>query len=365
MEVGFVEAVEALVIGASSLDGELLSGEDAARLAGVAAKGERVCAAAKVLLARRASACGSWRGSGHRCAGEWLGHMSGTSTATAQALLGTAERVAEQPEVEEALKAGELSSVQAEKISKAADADPSAAARLVEEAKRESLAALRRSCQEVEASARSVEDDRARAKRIHAGRYVKTWIDDEGAGRLEARLTPEGLARVEAALSPFETGVIDAARRDGRREPFAAYSADALVALAAAAAGRTSSDGDRPGVGPAAQIIVRVDHAALVRGSTAAGEMCEIDGVGPVPVATVRDMFGDAAVDLVVADSVDICSVIHFGREATTAQRTALMLRDPVCVVPQCSVSHGLEIDHVDPWRLTFTTRLDHLARLC
>ncbi|MGH9094340.1 MAG: hypothetical protein ACRDXE_04205, partial [Acidimicrobiales bacterium] len=67
MEVGFVEAVELVVTAALTLDADLLCGEDAARLAGVAAKGERVCAAAKVLLARRAGECGSWRGSGHRC----------------------------------------------------------------------------------------------------------------------------------------------------------------------------------------------------------------------------------------------------------------------------------------------------------
>ncbi|MGH9094332.1 MAG: hypothetical protein ACRDXE_04155, partial [Acidimicrobiales bacterium] len=67
MPVGFVETVNALVSAADALDPAVLSGEDAARLAGVAAKGERVCAAAKVLLARRAGECGSWRGSGHRC----------------------------------------------------------------------------------------------------------------------------------------------------------------------------------------------------------------------------------------------------------------------------------------------------------
>ncbi|MGH9094275.1 MAG: hypothetical protein ACRDXE_03860, partial [Acidimicrobiales bacterium] len=144
----------------------------------------------------------------------------------------TAQRTATQPDVEEALKAGELSPAQAARISKAVDADPDAAAGLVRQAQEESLAGLRRSCQEVEAAARSVEEDRERARRIHAGRYVKTWLDDDGAGRLEARLTPEGLARLEAALSPFETAVIDAARREGRREPFAAYRADALVELA-------------------------------------------------------------------------------------------------------------------------------------
>ena len=33
-----------------------------------------------------------------------------------------------------------------------------------------------------------------------------------------------------------------------------------------------------------------IDHTALIRGHTEPGEKCEIAGVGPVPVATVKAM---------------------------------------------------------------------------
>jgi hypothetical protein len=55
----------------------------------------------------------------------------------------------------------------------------------------------------------------------------------------------------------------------------------------------------------------------------------------------------------------------HLGRRPTAHQRTALVVRDPECVVPGCHVRVGLEIDHVDPWCATRVTKLDRLARLC
>jgi hypothetical protein len=124
---------------------------------------------------------------------------------------------------------------------------------------------------------------------------------------------------------------------------------------------RTPGDGmHRP-----AQVIVRIDHAALVRGYRHADECCEIDGIGLVPVATVRAMTADAYLAAVVTDGTDIRSVVHLGRTPTALQRTALIARDPECVVPGCHVRHGLEIDHVEEWAATKITRIDSLARLC
>jgi hypothetical protein len=112
-------------------------------------------------------------------------------------------------------------------------------------------------------------------------------------------------------------------------------------------------------------VIVRIDHAALVRGWRRAEECCEIDGIGLVPVATVRAMMSDAFLAAVVTDGVDIRSVAHLGRAVTARQRTALIARDPKCVIPGCNVRRGLEIDHVDDWAATRVTRVDSLARLC
>lgn len=102
-----------------------------------------------------------------------------------------------------------------------------------------------------------------------------------------------------------------------------------------------------------------------MRGYTEGGETCVIDGVGPVPVATVRAMAADAFLAAVVTDGHDIRTVAHRGRQATARQRTALAVRDPECVVPGCHVRVGLEIDHVTGWTVTHVTTIDDLARLC
>lgn len=359
VEVELREAVEAL-------DVDRLSGGDAERLAGMFNSIERMAAAGKALAAARAATCGAWKRNGHRSAADWLGRMSGVGKHQAQRTLEAAERVAGQPDVDEAWRAGRLSPVQAEEISAAAAHAPEEAATLVEQAGSESLGGLRDACRNVRATAESAEDEHARYRRIHAGRYVRAWTDADGAGHLNARLTPDAYATVCSALGPFEDRVFEEARRAGRRGPFEAYAADALLAMAGATlSGDASSSGSSGGPARPTTVIVRVDHSAFVRGHAAAGESCEIDGVGPIPVSTARAMSADAFLAAVVHDGIDISSVVHFGRQPTSHQRSALLVRDPTCVVPGCGISTGLEIDHVDPWALTHTTRLDRIARLC
>ncbi len=412
-----------LIVGA--LDVDVLSGDEAERLARSFAVIERLAAAGKALAAGRAAGCGVWKRSGERSAADWLARLSGTTKGQAQRTLDTAGRVADQPEVAVALRAGRLSWQQAEEIAAAAADVPERSAELVDAAGRETMRGLRDVCRRARAGcAGDAEEERARYRRIHDGRYLRSWVDSDGAGRFEARLTPDAYATVCSALAPFEDRVFDQARRSGRRASFEAYGADALVAMArhasstagdarlrAAApvasdppdgdppdgdppggdppgvppdvggpppAGGDPPDGDPPGgdrpggdptggggVGPPVTVIVRVDHSALVRGYVMPGEVCEIDGVGPIPAVTARAMAADAFLAAVVTDGVDIRSVAHLGRSPTSAQRTALCVRDPVCVVSGCAVSAGLEIDHVDPWALTHVTRLDGLARLC
>ena len=93
--------------------------------------------------------------------------------------------------------------------------------------------------------------------------------------------------------------------------------------------------------------------------------MCEIAGVGPIPVATARELARDAFLTAVVTDGVDIRTVAHLGRAATAHQRTALEARGMHCAVPGCGTTNGLEIDHVDGWAITRRTHIDQLDWLC
>ena len=112
---------------------------------------------------------------------------------------------------------------------------------------------------------------------------------------------------------------------------------------------------------------MRIDWPALVRGYTMSGEICEITGLGPVPVAAVRDMIdsGDPFLAAVVTKGVDVASVIHLGRRATATQMTALEWLSPKCSNLGCNNTARLEIDHVRDWAATHVTRLAHLAPLC
>lgn len=179
---------------------------------------------------------------------------------------------------------------------------------------------------------------------------------------MELRSTVEVGGEILAALEPYRERIFAQARAHGRREPYEAYAADALLALARSAA-NSASEAD--GSAPRATVHVRVDHAALVRGHVEAGETCEIPGVGPIPAATARTMAADAIVYGILTKGVEVTRVAHLGRRPTAAQRRALEARDPTCVVPGCEAREQLEIDHVTGWALTRTTKLDDRARLC
>ena len=149
---------------------------------------------------------------------------------------------------------------------------------------------------------------------------------------------------------------------------WAGTTTDTSTTTTEPAPGASPSDTAAPGSQRSrtgAKVIVRIDHTALVRGHTIPGEVCEIAGVGPIPVATAREIARDAFLTAVVTDGVDIRSVAHLGRAATAHQRTALEARGIHCAVPGCGTTNGLEIDHVDGWAITRRTQLDQLDWLC
>ncbi len=421
--VGIVDSLAAFV---ADLDTGAFSGRDAARLTELFVRGQRLCATGMAMAARRASECSAPERAGARSPEEWLAALSGTDLRSAQATLSTAEQMATTPELGDACRKGELSTDQAAEIADATKSDPSSTNRLIHQAKNRTLKGLREDCRAVRHQARSRQDDQTRLAVIHRNRYFRTWIDRDGTGRGSFSMTPDKLARLRAWMHPYQKAAFDRARQAGIREEPDRYALDALMDMAEAAsqcgaefphvphtaAGRSGCDptdptAEAPGcadgpnlfaaamsegtpdapssatstsaaseaisgperrarrVGPPAMVIAVVDHAALLRGYPEPGERSVIDGIGPVPVSTIEEMMRDAFLAAVVKDGVDIRSVVHLGREPTAAQRTALIGRDPTCVVPGCDVTEGLEIDHVTGWVPTYHTTLDELGRMC
>jgi hypothetical protein len=114
-------------------------------------------------------------------------------------------------------------------------------------------------------------------------------------------------------------------------------------------------------------VIVRADLAALDRGHVEPGELCEIAGHGPVPIADVWDMIdGGAFIAGILTRGTDIVALRHLGRRPTALQRTVLEWETAgTCAVEGCTNAVRIEIDHVDPWARTHTTDIDQLAGLC
>ena len=219
---------------------------------------------------------------------------------------------------------------------------------LVDGAAKDTMRQLKERCLRAKAEGRSSADAARAHEAIRQARRCRTWTDTDGAFRLDALLTPDAGAQLLASLTKESDRFFKEARTAGLFEPTQAYAADASVALvtgrtdgndptdrgsppqprssdrdaaqseadsAGPAAPASSADPAEPagsrhassscGAGwppahirgrsrltPSATVHLRVDLDALRRGSVAEGDICEIPGVGPVPIETARSLMG-------------------------------------------------------------------------
>ncbi len=208
-------------------------------------------------------------------------------------------------------------------------------------------------------------DEASRHKRIHKNRSLKTWTDQDGAFNLKALMTVANGALVMAALKPFQDEIFKASRKSGAHERPEAYAADALMALCDKSTTKQSSESGGKTTLPNVVMNIRVDIDALKRGRTENGEVCEIAGVGPIPVATATAYLGEAFLKLLILDGTDIRTIAHMGRALPAKLRTAVEERDRLCQVPTCDMTMGLEIDHIVPFAEGGPASLENLVRLC
>ncbi len=369
----------------AGLDAELLAGAEAAGMARRFASFKSRCEAIEGRLARRVAATRYFEAEGYRSPESWLAGETGESTAAARTALLTARACDQLAGLEAAFLGGLLSGPKAAEVARGGLADPSAETALLDVARTGSLQDLRAKADEVEAAARSREDDERRYARVRANRHLRTWLDADGSFRGGFALTPDDGALLMAVLANEADHLFDLGRRLGRPERREAYLADALVAVAsgmvAGPAGKGSTgggcrpDGDDAGTGaappgagrrvPDRTILLRIDLEALVRGSLARGEECSIDGVGPVPLSVVERYLDTAGLRLVITEGHDVHSIVKFSRVIPKALQTALEFRDRTCVVPGCSSTFHLEADHIVEVNRGGPTSLANLCRLC
>jgi hypothetical protein len=374
-------AVEAIASFVAGFEPERYSVSDAASLVALFEHGKRLCAAGETLSASRAAEGNAHHLSGHRTPDEWLSSVTGSSKGEAMGILKVGEALSSQPAVEEALRGGKLTSSQANLVTDAVKVNPNCEQDLVKKAERDTLSQLKERCLRAKAEGRSANDAARHRKALHDNRRCRTYTDAEGAFCLEAHLTPEVGAAVLAALDPQADRFFKEARRAGRFEAVDAYRADALSALITGS-GVPGQRMDEPSgdLSPATadtssergpsnlnvSMHVRVDLEALRRGSVMPGEICEIPGVGPVSVEWAREQLGTALCDVVITDGVDVSTVVRLGRYIPAPLMTAILERDPQCVVPGCNKRLGLEFDH---WQVSYAEggemSYDNIARLC
>ena len=193
---------------------------------------------------------------------------------------------------------------------------------------------------------------------------MRHWTDPDGAGRIAVRGPVTDIARVMAALEPFERAIFDSARNVDLRERSEAYAFDALVAMADA----SHSGADNAHTKKAATSyagVIRIDHDALVRGHTEPGELCELAGVGPVPVHEASRLLDDAFLKAVVVKGTDVLTVSHLGRVIPAHLRTAIEELYQECCIEGCHEQRHLEIDHNIPIEAGGRTELANLSRPC
>jgi len=216
---------------------------DTLRVFSVAESISRSVSALKMKAARRVEQSKIHEDEGHRSAGEYIAGIIGQPVAKSAETLDLARALEAHPVILAAFNKGRLSESQARQIASAADVDPTIARELIQIAIKKSFGELRAACQRVRSKKQTGEDAEDRYEQMRKRRCLRTWIDAEGYGRLEATLMADSLGVIRSALKPFEEQVRDQHRKSDDYQSHAVYAADALVAMAIASAADSGATG--------------------------------------------------------------------------------------------------------------------------
>lgn len=283
-------------------------------------------------------------GNSERDAAQLVGRAVGADTSEARRAISTAKKLEKLPETDAAVRAGRLSARQAELVADAATANPGAERALLEAAA-EGIVPLKEACVTARAHA---EDATKRAARQHAARRLRIWTAADGMVEGHFRLAPEVGGRFKAAIDAGTQRIFRARRTTGPHESHDAYAADVLADLVPVDSPAPNGSAKSAGSKTVTNVHVVIDHTALVRGNAVQGETCSIPGVGPVNVAWVREMLGEAFVTAVIKKGRDITTVAHFGRHIPAELQTAMTVGGRECDVGSCHGRGYLERDHCE-----------------
>ncbi|MCI2957322.1 HNH endonuclease [Agromyces atrinae] len=118
--------------------------------------------------------------------------------------------------------------------------------------------------------------------------------------------------------------------------------------------------------GPRPTVMITVPALTLL-GHT--DEPATLDGYGPVPIETARELAGDASSFIRILTHPETGTTLSVGRDRYTVPpdlKAALHHRDTTCRFPGCNQpALTSDIDHTTDWQHGGLTTLDNLAHLC
>jgi len=309
---------------------------------------------------------GGWHAQGARSCAHWLSWRLGWGLGAAREHLRVADRLAELPLLDEALRRGEISYSKIRAITRVAT--PANEAALLEVARHCPGHELETVCRKYRSVLRHDADPDPEGDR------QRRWV--------ARRDTADGMVRIEAVLHPEEAALVWAALDHGAKQqcresqrvsaetssaapsaaPSAAFDrADSLVELA-----QGYLRGDRPDRAPL-ELVVSVPAETLRLDPCP--DPCDVASLADgtcISAEAARRLACDGGVVDVVEDAHGVpLSVGRKRRTVPGSMKRALLQRDRTCRFPGCANRLYLEAHHVVHWADGGDTSLRNLVATC
>jgi hypothetical protein len=359
------DAVRAAV---AAIDPDDIPASEAVRLFERLDRIVRSATAGRTLLARRVEDSQVWQRKGHRSAAEHVAAVTGTSLGAAKGEMETSKALRDLPRTRRKMVDGSISPQQGSLIAGAAKVNPQAERDLLERAGTANLHELRDDALKAKAAAdRSPADTHARLRRQ---RRLSRFTDAEGARHLNLIGPVDQVSVIEAEIDRRLSQVIRDHPAGKPLECRDALAFDAAVTMAR----RSEAADDTPATKTKRRKVTRPHHLALLRldvealrrGHVEGHELCEVTGLGPIPVEVARRLLGDAVLKLIITKGDAVAHVTSLTRGPTQAMQYASLWTSPTCTVEGCSRTI-VEYDHRTgaEYKDTRHTRLDEIDRVC
>jgi HNH endonuclease len=325
------EAIELLEKANADLEPELIASGDARELMKAYARVEKLGAYGVAALARKVDDAAV------------VAQATGWSAGKAKTVVETGKVLASCDELSTAMQTGKVSLDQATEIASAEQSAPGVAKELLKVAQKESFNVLREESRRRKLEAEQHND---LAGRQREARSARSYTDALGMGTIHLSLEPHVYAPIVARAEAEAERMAKADKKNGNKEPFERYLADAYAKL-------LFGSGKGPAKRP--ELVVLVSHEVAKRGwkDVRKGEVCKIPGIGPVSPRVAREIADDAFLTGLFYDGKDLTQIKRWTRNIPIEVSVALELGEPPifegvkCV--DCGNRFKTQMDHVLP----------------